>query len=119
MSIRTCARSLGVLLLVVAASCTDKSAKVLGVVAPNNDLFHHYVSIGNSITMGWMSDGVNDTTQKRSYAFLLAQQMQTRFAYPSFAIPGCTPPLANWVTQKRIDSLAPVPNGCALRDPTK
>jgi hypothetical protein len=45
--------------------------------------------------------------------------MGTHFAYPSLAKPGCTPPIANWVTQKRIDSLAPIPNECALRDATK
>lgn len=120
MSIRTCARFVGVLLLAtIAASCTDKTAKVLGPTAVGNGLFDRYVSIGNSITAGWQSDGINDSTQKQSYAFLLAQQMATRFAYPSFSKPGCTPPIANWVTQKRIDSLAPVPNGCAFRDATK
>jgi hypothetical protein len=120
MSIRTCARLAGVMLLAVAASCSDKTADVLGpATAPTNDIFKSYVSVGNSITAGWQSDGINDSTQKQSYAYLLAQQMHTRFAYPSFAKPGCTPPIANWVTQKRIDSLAPVPNGCAFRDPTK
>lgn len=120
MTIRDCARFVGLVLLVTAASCTDKTADVLGPpTAPVNDLFKNYVSIGNSITAGWQSDGINDSTQKQSYAYLLAQQMQTRFAYPSFAKPGCTPPIANWVTGKRIDSLAPVPGGCALRDPTK
>lgn len=119
MSIRTCATFVSALLLVVATGCTDKAAKVLGPTPQGNGLFDRYVSVGNSITAGWQSDGINDSTQKQSYAFLLAQQMGTRFAYPSFSKPGCTPPIANWVTQKRIDSLAPVPNGCALRDATK
>ena len=121
MSLRTRARRWGVpVLLAVVASCTDHSAKVYGPASPPaNDLFKNYVSIGNSITAGWQSDGINDSTQKQSYAFLLAQQMQTRFAYPSFLKPGCTPPIANWVSAKRIDSLNPVPNGCAFRDPSK
>src|SRR6185503_5551786 len=98
------------------AACTDKNADVLGPRPAQGDgLFQRYVSLGNSITAGWQSDGINDSTQVQSYAFLLAQQMGTRFAYPSFTKPGCTPPIGNWVTQKRIDSLAPVPNGCAFR----
>ena len=117
MSIRACARSVGVLLAaVMVASCTDKTAKVLGPIPQGNGLFDRYVSVGNSITAGMQSGGINDSTQRQSYAFLLAQQMGTRFAYPSFTKPGCPPPIGNWVSQKLIDSLAPVPNGCAFRN---
>src|SRR5690348_8161297 len=117
MSIRACARSVGVLLTaVMVASCTDKTAKVLGPIPQGNGLFDRYVSVGNSITAGMQSGGINDSTQRQSYAFLLAQQMGTRFAYPSFTKPGCPPPIGNWVSQKLIDSLAPVPNGCAFRN---
>ena len=121
MHIRTSAR-LGALLLVamVAASCTDHAAKVLGPIpTQGNGLFQTYVSIGNSITAGMQSSGINDSTQRQSFAYLLAQQMGTRFAYPSFTKPGCPPPTGNWVTQKLIDSLAPIPNECAFRDATK
>ena len=34
------------------------------------------------IKAGYQSGGINDSTQKQSYAVLLAKQMHTRFAYP-------------------------------------
>src|SRR4029450_6169346 len=61
--------------------------------------FRSYVAIGNSITAGFQSDGINDSTQQRSFAVLLAKQMSTRFAYPSLAGRGCRPPIANFQTQ--------------------
>jgi lysophospholipase L1-like esterase len=115
------------------ASCGDADSKVLGPVDPTGGaLFKTYVSIGNSITAGYQSGGINDSVQRQSYAVLFAQQAGTRFAYPSFvkAFPtpttppvlitsGCPPLLGNWFTQKLTDSLAPTPNGCLFRDPTK
>src|SRR3954470_22156785 len=85
---------------------------------PSNSLFTNYVAMGNSITAGWQSNGINDSTQRQSFAFLLAQQMGTRFAYPSFAMPGCPSVTANFLSQKRIDSLKPVAGGCAFRSTT-
>jgi lysophospholipase L1-like esterase len=76
-------------------------------------LFQSYVAIGNSITAGFQSDGINDSTQVRSYARLLAvQSMRTRYSYPSLKMPGCPPPIANALTGERVPS--PVP--CALRN---
>jgi lysophospholipase L1-like esterase len=83
--------------------------------SPVNNLFTNYVALGNSITAGWQSGGINDSTQRQSYAFLLAQQMQTRFAYPSFPKPGCPVPTGSFISGKTIDSLAPVPGGCTFR----
>ena len=88
-------------LVAAVAACTDHSAKVLGPHPQGNGLFDSYVSLGNSITAGMQSGGINDSTQKRSYAVLLAGQMGTRFAYPSLAMPGCPPPIANFLTQAR------------------
>ena len=34
-------------------------------------MFRRYVSLGNSITAGFQSAGINDSTQQRSYAVLL------------------------------------------------
>jgi lysophospholipase L1-like esterase len=77
------------------------------------------------------SGGLNDSTQRSSFANLFALQAGTRFSYPSFprAIPvviagkpvqsGCPAPLGNWVSQKLVDSLAPTPSGCDLRDASK
>jgi hypothetical protein len=91
------------LCVAAAAACTDHSAKVLGPrPAQGNGIFQSYVSLGNSITAGYQSSGINDSTQKRSYAVLLAAQMGTRFAYASIAMPGCPPPVANFQTQARV-----------------
>src|SRR3954464_6066778 len=96
--------------------CTNHTTLV--GVTPANAIFTHYVALGNSITAGWQSNGINDSTQRQSFAFLLAQQMGTRFAYPSFAMTGGPSVTANFVSQKRIDSLKPVAGGCAFRSTT-
>src|SRR3712207_8913200 len=54
-----------------------------------------YVAIGNSITAGYQSDGINDSTQARSYAVLLAQAAGTTFRVPALNRPGCQPPIAD------------------------
>ena len=94
--------AVAVALLGAGAACTDKAADVLGLrPSQANGIFQSYVAIGNSITAGYQSGGINDSTQRRSYAVLLAAQMQTRFAIPSLSMPGCPPPVANFVTQAR------------------
>lgn len=96
-------------------------------------MLRSYVALGNSITAGWQSGGINDSTQSASYARLFALQAETRFAYPafvkSFTVPsgsstltittGCPPMIGNWRSQKTTDSLVPTPGGCALRDLAK
>lgn len=95
----------------LACGATDKS--LLGPKPTGaNSIFQSYVALGNSITSGYQSGGITDSTQRQSYAFLLGQQMGTRFAYPSFAKPGCPPPY--------IDIFGDRPTGttgttCALR----
>ena len=94
-------RGAALLSLIGAAACTDHAAKVLGP-RPTNGIFDSYVALGNSITAGYQSGGINDSTQKRSYAVLLAAQMGTRFAYPSLGNPGCPPPVDTFTTQHRV-----------------
>src|SRR5260370_35757069 len=65
-------------------------------------IFARYVALGNSITAGYQSAGINDSTQQRSYAVLLARQFGTRFTYASLRNPGCPPPLANFATGARV-----------------
>jgi hypothetical protein len=57
------------------------------IVSPRvvDDMFRNYVAIGNSITAGYQSSGINDSTQAQSYAVLVARQMGTRFAFPALA----------------------------------
>lgn len=103
MSNRILLRGAAILGVAAATACTDHSAKVLGPKPPQgNGIFQNYVSLGNSITAGYQSGGINDSTQSRSYAVLLAAQMGTRFAYPSLAKPGCPPPVDNFLTQSRV-----------------
>lgn len=101
-------------------SCDNNTNADIISPRPVNAIFQSYVAIGNSITAGFQSDGINDSTQKQSYALLLARSMGTRYAYPSLAMPGCAPPISNFLTQARL-TLAGQPAStaatCALRSP--
>jgi lysophospholipase L1-like esterase len=115
--IRPLLRAAGAFALAGVALSCDHEADVL-IPEPADDIFRSYVAIGNSITAGFQSDGINDATQRQSYAFLLAQQMRTRFAYPSLTMPGCQPPIINWQMGTRLNTPTPViPGGCQLRNP--
>src|SRR5882672_12905007 len=81
-----------VLTLALAGCHADDSLNAPPVSDP---MFVRYVSMGNSITAGFQSAGINDSTQKRSYAVLLASAMGTDFVYPSLAGRGCIPPFVN------------------------
>src|SRR3989442_4714827 len=70
--------------------------------------------MGTTITAGWQSDGINDSTQVQSFAVLIARQMQTPFYVPLMNRPGCPLPLTNIYLQTRV--LPAVPNNCALRE---
>ena len=90
------------------------SNDVLNPPTPSTDtIFARYVSIGNSITAGFQSGGINDSTQNQSYALLLARQMDTEFIIPSLADPGCPPPIVNIFTLERIGGAGDT--DCALR----
>src|SRR5438552_10522438 len=69
-------------------------------------IFANYVALGNSLTAGFQSGGINDSTQRQSYAFLLAGQMGTRFAYPSLVKPGCPAPIATFATGALVSGVA-------------
>ncbi len=108
--------SAGALLLIVLtlpwlSGCSDET-----LTAPEiqNDLFNSYVALGNSITAGFQSSGINQNTQQESYAVLLAEQMGTPFTIPSLALPGCPPPLSQLFPPERIDE----ETNCELRNPS-
>lgn len=99
---------------VLAIAGCQGDADVLGPSTPlGGEIFRSYVAIGNSITAGFQSNGINDSTQRQSYAVLLAKTMGTRFAYPSLNMPGCSPPIANTQTGALVAGAAP--GSCALR----
>lgn len=80
---------------------------------PEDDLFARYVALGNSLTAGVQSDGINENTQRQSYAYLLAGQMGTPFDIPRLQNPGCPPPLTNPLTGERVGG--PEASLCSLR----
>src|SRR5438270_10502030 len=88
--------------LCALAACSSHR-DVLGPETPaTGDIFKSYVAIGNSITAGYQSGGINDSTQRQSYAFKLAGSMGTQYHYASLNFPGCPSPIANAVTQARV-----------------
>ncbi|HVG43422.1 MAG TPA: SGNH/GDSL hydrolase family protein [Longimicrobium sp.] len=85
-------------------------------------LFTRYVSLGNSITAGFQSAGIVDSTQRNAYPNLLARSAGTPFTQPMFARPGCPPlmtaPLVASTaapTCARVDSVrVPYPGNVAV-----
>lgn len=87
--------------LPLVMGCSDES-----VLEPDtsNDTFNRYVALGNSITAGFQSNGIVDSTQEESYAVVLAEQMNTRFEIPRLRPPGCPPPVENIVLSSLNES---------------
>ena len=99
----------GLGLVLGAAACNDEALfPPPGQLA--DPLFARYVSLGNSITAGFQSGGINQTTQSQSYAVLLADAMGTTFYAPLMNLPGCPTLYTNVFTQTRVPGPA-----CALR----
>ena len=81
-------------------------------------MFQRYVAMGNSITAGVQSGGINDSTQRQSYAVLVAAVMGgDPFYYPSLNAPGCPPPFTNIFTQARVGGAGSTGATCLLRSP--
>jgi lysophospholipase L1-like esterase len=108
----------GASLALVIASCSNgENQEVLGPeLTGTRSIFQNYVAIGNSITAGYQSSGINNAGQLAAYPNLLAQQMGTRYAYPALASVGCPPPVTNFQTQARPTGTTAAT--CALRDST-
>ena len=111
MRLRQFAASL--LLLPVLAACGDDESLNAPDLSSSDGLLQRYVAMGNSITAGLQSAGINDSLQQRSYAALFAAAANAPFFVPSLQMPGCPPPLLNNILQTRVG------NGeattCALR----
>jgi lysophospholipase L1-like esterase len=105
--------ALALVILGAVVSCDNNTNGDLVGPNPVNPMFKSYVALGNSLTAGFQSDGINDSTQKQSYALLLARSMGTRYAYPSLAMPGCRPPLNNFLTQTRVTLAGQPPSTAA------
>jgi lysophospholipase L1-like esterase len=105
-------------LIGAVAACEQKALVSLPRTAVNHTLFASYVALGNSITAGYQSGGILDTTQAESYAAILAHQAGTRYAYAALAFPGCPPPIVNFQTQARLGGVGSTSTSCSLRDPS-
>jgi lysophospholipase L1-like esterase len=110
---RTRALIVGAVAVLVAC---DAQRDAVGPTNLNSDIFRSYVAIGNSITAGWQSGGINDSTQQQAYPRLLAIQMGTPYKYASLVKPGCPAPVADFQTQARVGGATAPP--CSLRNPT-
>jgi lysophospholipase L1-like esterase len=102
---RLIAASLACLLAILAGCAEDETLNPPDTppVPSGGPLFQRYVAMGNSITAGVQSAGINDSTQSRSYAALVAAAMGTSFTIPRLNMPGCPPPFLNNVTQTRVN----------------
>jgi len=98
------AATTAIAIAMTATACADNGpTDVVPPPVPVDALFSSYVAIGNSLTAGYQSGGINDSTQRLSYPSLLAHAMKTRYAYASLTNPGCPPPIVNFQTQARLD----------------
>jgi hypothetical protein len=112
MQIKRLVSTLLVALPVLAGCRTDEK---LMSPAVSNAMFRRYISMGNSVTAGFESAGIDDSTQQRAYPVLLGKAMGTSFNYPRLNGRGCPPPWTNNVTQTRVGS--GTPTTCDLRVP--
>lgn len=103
-------RALGtsVLLAAVLTACIDHDVPVI-VEPAGGELFQRYVALGNSITAGFQSSGINATLQKQAYPVLLAAMAGAQFGVPELNHPGCPPPTAAPLAPRISDT------PCALR----
>ena len=98
----------------VALLACSETRELLGTNPPaGGEIFKSYVALGNSITAGYQSGGILDSTQRQSYAKLLAGQMGTQYHYAALSTPGCPPPIVNGLTGARLGGATAPP--CALR----
>jgi hypothetical protein len=111
------------LALVLWTGCEDGTLNAPDIQSrgeSDSTLFESYVALGNSITAGLISGGINSTTQQQSYAAILADSMRTPFGLPTLRAPGCPPPLTQFFNDQGVP--APQRPGdatastCALRD---
>ena len=104
MTLRRCSLAAGLGAVLVAAGChQDKLNTPITPPYVGGVIFRRYVSLGNSITAGFQSGGINDSTQRQAYPVLLAAAMGSQpFYYPSLNLPGCPPPYTNIFTGARL-----------------
>jgi hypothetical protein len=98
---KLCAAAVLGLTLGIGACDNDTLNRPFGNV-PVDPLFERYVSMGNSITAGFQSGGIDSLTQMQAYPVLLARSMRSPFFAPLLRRPGCPPLYTNVFTQARV-----------------
>jgi lysophospholipase L1-like esterase len=95
-------------LAVLATGCLDNQTIGPSAVPAGGTNFRGYIAVGTSITAGIQSAGINDSTQRKAFPYLLATAMgltpNANWYYPGFTAPGCPPPYTNPLTQTRVGS---------------
>lgn len=94
-------RAAALLSVLVLAACADRipvgpghSSSELMRLDGGLGEFHRYVAIGTSISMGVVSDGVNEQSQRNAWPAQLAQLGRREISLPLIQMPGCGAPLA-------------------------
>lgn len=91
-------------LAVVLAACGDATAPRTVAESPTFDrnesnaargVFHRYVAMGTSVSMGWAADGAIAATQDQAWPLQLARRANRTMTAPFLAMPGCRSPLAS------------------------
>jgi lysophospholipase L1-like esterase len=93
-SLRSALRLAALAALPLLGACVGDGDDLLTESTPvyGKVLFTRYVSMGNSITAGFQSSGINDSLQVRAYPVLLGQRAGAVFNAPLIARPGCPRP---------------------------
>jgi hypothetical protein len=65
-------------------------------------VFQRFVAVGNSISAGFQSGGINDSTQTRAFPVLVAEAAGADFNIPLLPRPGCPSPFVNNVLKTHV-----------------
>jgi lysophospholipase L1-like esterase len=111
------ARAMAVTVAIAGLTACAPDVEIVRPGQPiGNALFRSYVALGNSLTAGFQSSGINATTQAEAYPVVLADAVGTPFRVPALALPGCPPPIVDFLTGERVGGAMPAT--CAFRDPS-
>jgi hypothetical protein len=103
--------------LVLGGCAAEDESPLAPEQPPASSLFDRYVAIGTSLTAGFQSAGINDSTQAQAYPVLIAQQANAPFYTPTIPAPGCPAPYTGPVILPGAQRLGGVGvDVCTLRE---
>ncbi|MEJ2186368.1 MAG: GDSL-type esterase/lipase family protein [Gemmatimonadota bacterium] len=92
-------------LIIAGTACVKDDTVTPKYIPPEGgDLFIRYVALGNSLTAGYQSGGINQDLQEQAYPVLLAQKAGATFGIAAINNPGCPPPFAAPLSSQRTGS---------------